>query len=53
MYYTYLYVVVGMSEPVLDRVARYFGEGPLLRRVRDIVRRVRGRLREVLGGHYY
>jgi hypothetical protein len=43
-------MVMCMPEPVLDRVARYFGEGPLLRRVRDIVRRVRGRLQEIIGG---
>jgi len=38
-----------MSEPILDRVAKYFGEGPLLRRVREIARRVRGRLQEIIG----
>jgi len=35
-----------MSEPILDRVAKYFGEGPLLRRVREIARRVRAGYRK-------
>jgi hypothetical protein len=34
-----------MPEPVLDRVAAVIGEGPILRRIRELVRRIRERLR--------
>jgi len=33
-----------MSEPVLDAIARVIGEGPLLRRLRELIRRIRERL---------
>ena len=33
-----------MSTPLLDRVAGVIGEGPLLRRLRELVRRIRERV---------
>jgi len=33
-----------MSIPILDRVTTVIGEGPLLRRLRELVRRIRERL---------
>jgi hypothetical protein len=38
-----------MSTPVLDKVARVVGEGPLLRRVRQAVSRAKERVREIIG----
>lgn len=33
-----------MSTPILDRVATVIGEGPLLRRLRELLRRIRERI---------
>jgi len=33
-----------MSTPVLDKIAGVIGEGPILRRLREIVRRIRERV---------
>ena len=39
-----------MPEPLIDAVSRVIGEGPLLRRLRELVRRVRERLGQWRGG---
>jgi len=33
-----------MPEPLIDAVSRVIGEGPLLRRLRELIRRIRERL---------
>jgi hypothetical protein len=37
-----------MSEPILDRIAKVVGEGPLLRRARELRRKARYKLQEFL-----
>jgi len=36
-----------MSTPVLDRITSVVGEGPILRRVKEVVVKVKTRIRQV------
>ena len=43
-------MVVNVPETILDRIARYVGEGPLIMRVRQRVSEIRQRIRQRIGG---
>jgi len=38
-----------MSTPLLDAVTGVVGQGPILRRLRELIRKVRERVREIIG----
>ena len=35
---------MGVAEEVLDRVSRLIGEGPIIRRIREIIKKMRERV---------
>jgi len=38
-----------MSTPILDRITSIIGEGPILRKVKDVVKKVKSKAKEIIG----